>query len=87
MDSKGQEKDMAQTQTRKSLTALAGMYYRLDTGQSGTRNHEATSRALDAHWNALRKALEDGGYEELDANPKLAAKYSKLERRHLLVAR
>lgn len=75
---------MTRSDTDRHLRALEGMFYRLDTGRSGLRNHEATSRALAAHWRDLRAALEAGGFEELDNNPALARRYSKIERRYLI---
>lgn len=70
--------------TRRHLAALDGTYRRMDSGQLTGRNSDATSLNLDRHWTQLQDALDAGGYEMLDANPRLAAKYARVERRHLL---
>ena len=67
--------------TRRHLTALDGIYRRMDGGQNTGRNAAATDSAVDMHWRELAAALDDGGFEELDSRPRLAAKYARLERR------
>jgi hypothetical protein len=70
------------TTTEKLTRNMLATYYRMDRGESSGR--QSTLDNLDWNWNRLKEALAAGGYEELDCNPKLAAKYAKLERRHLL---
>jgi hypothetical protein len=70
------------TQTQRLVTNMLGAYYRLDTGRSSGR--QSAFDNLDWNWGRLQEALENGGYEELDASKTLAARYRKLERRHLL---
>lgn len=70
--------------TRRLVRNMLGTYRRLDTGESGGRNANATYSTLELNWARLRAALEAGGFEELDADPKLAARYATLERRHLV---
>lgn len=77
----------SKTKTERLIETIEGFYYRIDNGQSGGRNASATDATLDWRWNQLREALEEGGFEELDGNDRLAAKYSKIERRRALGAR
>lgn len=77
---------------RRSVTALAGVYYRLDSGTTTGRNADATSRTIDAHFREaralLRAELHDDDsplYAYLDSprGAKLAAKWDALERRYV----
>jgi hypothetical protein len=73
------------TKTARLVDNLAAMYYRRDRPmQLVGRNSAAGDQTLDANWRRLQAALEAGGFEELDADPRLAARYRRLERRHLL---
>ena len=72
----------AVTRTRRHLTALDGIYRRIDRGDTNGRNAASTATSIERHWLLLQAALEEGGYEDLDARPRLAAMYRRIERRH-----
>lgn len=76
-----------QTKTRELVRAMTAMYRRVDTGANTGRNAGATFASLSAKWEKLQAELVAGGFEELDASPRLAASYARLERRHLLGTR
>lgn len=78
------------TRFKRHVDALAGMYYRLDTGRSGGRNSNATEQGMDAHMRAARAVLAAAVADEadplpewLDAHPRYAAKWNALERRYV----
>lgn len=73
----------------RHVTALAGVYRRMDRGELTGRNSDATERTIDGHYRdaaALLKAeLDDEAspiYAELERRPRLAAKWYALERRY-----
>jgi hypothetical protein len=73
----------------RTVTALAGIYYRRDRGILTGRNSSSTDDYVDALVKRaralLRAELDDENsplYAELDRRPKLAAKWDRLERRY-----
>ena len=72
------------TQTQRLIDNLVASYRRLDSGQLQGRNSASSDATRAFNWRRLQDALTAGGYEELDANPRLADRYYRLERRHLL---
>lgn len=73
----------------RTVSSLAGIYYRRDKGLLTGRNSSSTDRTIDAlvkHARELLRAeLDDDQsplFAELDRRPKLAAKWDRLERRY-----
>ena len=74
----------SKSETRRLVESMTAMYRRLDSADSYGRNVTATFLALHAKWDRLQAALAAGGFEELDGDARLAARYARLERRHVL---
>jgi hypothetical protein len=70
--------------TRTYLARMESIYRRVDGGQLTGRNSTSTDRTLDRNWRLLLAALENGGYEECDADERLAARWARIERRYRL---
>ena len=73
--------------TRK-LKNLEGMYYRLDKGLLTGRNSDSTTATMDFRYRELRDAITaDANTDDaplcsyLDGNPKVAARWDRIERR------
>lgn len=81
--------DLTVKRFQRHVTALSGIYYRLDKGISGGRNSRATDTALAMHVKQAREILAADARTDdaplcayLDSHPKLAAKWNALERRY-----
>lgn len=70
------------------LKSLEGMYYRLDKGISGGRNSASTDATMEARVREMQAAISADAHTDdtplcsfLDDNPKVAARWNKVERR------
>lgn len=72
------------TSTASLINKLESSYRRFDYGQLNGRNASSSDSTRDWNWRKLQAELVLGGYKELDATPRLAARYYRLERRHKL---
>src|SRR5215471_14110021 len=77
-------------QFRRHVTALRGIYYRMDTGTLTGRNSDATAEALDMHYDAARALLRADAATDanpicdyLDTHERFAASWNALERRYV----
>lgn len=75
-------------QLSKNISAMAAIYRRIDGGQLTGRNGNLTAGSLATKWATIQRLLDEcGGYEILDNDPKLAARFDKIEWRHLVGTR
>lgn len=81
--------DLSIARFRKHVTAIAGIYYRLDRGISGGRNSASTDATLEWHVRAAQDLINTDARrtdanplcDYLDQNTRLATKWNTLERR------
>ena len=77
---------------RRHVTALGGIYYRIDSGYMNGRNSNATDDAMAYHFRKARETLSAACKDDSDPLPeyldtprgaRLAAKWAALEYRYL----
>jgi len=82
------EQTMTPEQFTRELRNLEGMFYRLDKGLLTGRNSASSSDTMDYKYRRLRDAVAADARTEdaplcsfLDDNPKVAARWDRMERR------